>query len=103
MNGTIARLPGTISITMVLTTGLLLGHSSGLAAEKEPKASWRLRDKREQLNQVKQELDRERRQVKQVARNEQSLFEELDRIDQQLQQEGREPKGRPGKRRSRPG
>jgi len=100
MNETIARLPGTIWITMAFTTGLLLGHSSGLAAEKEPKASWRLRDKREQLNQVKRELDRERRQVKQVAREEQSLFEELDRIDQQLQQKGRELKGLQAKLRS---
>ena len=100
MNGARAHPPGTIWTMMAFTAGLLLAQSSGLAAEKEPKASWRLRDKREQLNQVKQELDRERRQVKQVARKEQSLFEELDRINQQLQQKGRELKGLQAKLRS---
>ncbi|MBI2902724.1 MAG: peptidoglycan DD-metalloendopeptidase family protein [Candidatus Methylomirabilis oxyfera] len=95
-----ARLRRTIWMTMTFTTGLLLGQSPGLAAEKEPKASWRLRDKRDQLIQVRRELDRQRQQATQVARKEQSLFEELDRIDQQLQQKGRELKGLHAKLRS---
>jgi septal ring factor EnvC (AmiA/AmiB activator) len=88
-----ARLHVTIWMMMAFATGLLLGQGTGLAAGKEPKSSSRLRDKRDQLHQVRKELDRERQQAKQVARKEQSLFEELDRIDQQLQQKGRELKG----------
>ena len=93
MNESIARVPGTILITMAFTAGLLLGRASDPAAGKEPRASWRLREKREQLNELKQELDRERHEAKQVVRKEQSLFEELDRTDQQLKQKGRELKG----------
>ena len=93
MNETIARVPGTILITMAFTAGLLLGQSSDLAAEKVPRATWRLREKREQLNELRQQLDRERQEAKQVARREQSLFEALDRTDQQLKQKGRELRG----------
>jgi septal ring factor EnvC (AmiA/AmiB activator) len=85
---------------MAFTAGLLFGQGAGPAVGKEPRSSWRLRDKRQQLNQVRKELDRERQQAKQVARKEQSLFEELDRIDQQLQQRSRELKGLQAKLRS---
>ncbi len=79
--------------TMLALTGLaLIWPPSGLAAEKALRPSANLRDKREELNQLKQELDRERKQAKQVARKERSLFEELDQINRQLEQKGRELK-----------
>lgn len=87
------RLPLTILPVVALTGALLLGPQSGLAAEKEREPSSRLRNKREELNQLKRELDRERKQARQIAQKEQSLFDELDRIDRGLQQKGRELKG----------
>lgn len=82
----------TLRAVMVLMAILLLGSPSGLAHEKRTGSSSRLREKREELKQVKRELDRERKQAQQVARKERSLFEELDRIDRELQQKGRELK-----------
>ncbi len=87
-----ARLRLPLRAVLPLVAALLLGPPSGLAAEKGPEASSGLRDKRQELKQLKRELDRERGQARQVARKEQSLFEELDRIDRQLQQKGTELK-----------
>jgi septal ring factor EnvC (AmiA/AmiB activator) len=63
-----------------------------LSAETQTRPSSRLREKREELNQVKKELDRERKQAKQVARKERTLSDELSRIDRELQQKGRQLK-----------
>lgn len=82
---------GLLAVT-ALTLILLLVSSSGPAAETRTGPSSRLREKREELNQVKKELDRERKQAKQVARKERTLSEELDRMDRELQQKGRELK-----------
>lgn len=84
-------------LAILVVAILLCGLPTGLAAEKASERSSRLRDKRQELNQLKQELDRERSQAKQVARKEQSLFEELDRIDRELQKKGRELKVLQGK------
>ena len=92
MKGIRARSALTVWTAVAFAAALQLGQPPGLAAGKEPKLSRRLRDKREQLNQLNRELDRERKQATQVARKERSLFEELDRIDRQLQQKGRELK-----------
>ncbi|MGH7369821.1 MAG: murein hydrolase activator EnvC family protein, partial [Candidatus Methylomirabilaceae bacterium] len=61
-----------------------------MAAEKRPALSRRILDKREQLKQLNEELDRRRKQATQVARKERQLFEDLDRADRQLKQKGRE-------------
>ncbi len=87
-----ARLPR-VTWAVALMAAMLLGPPSALAAEKGPGSSSRLRDKREELNRVKRELDRERKQAKQAAGKEQSLFEELDRIERELRQKERELKG----------
>ena len=93
MKGTGARSPLTILTAVAFAAALHVGHPPALAAEKEPKLSRRLRDKRQQLNRLHRELDRERKQATEVARKERALFEELDRTDRQLQQKGRELKG----------
>ena len=87
-----ARSPLTLRAAAALVTVLLLGPHVGLAAKKGAGVSSRLREKREELSQVKKELDQERKQAQQVARKERSLSEELDRIDRELQQKGRELK-----------
>lgn len=87
-----ARSPLAIRTMVVPMALLLLGPPSGLAATKRPAPPSRLREKREELNQVKRELDRERKQTQQVVRKERSLSEDLDRIDQELQRKGRELK-----------
>ncbi|MDD5559797.1 peptidoglycan DD-metalloendopeptidase family protein [Candidatus Methylomirabilis sp.] len=87
-----ARSPLTIRVMVVFMAIFLLGPPAGLATTKRPVPPSRLREKREELNQVKRELDRERKQTQQVARKERSLSEDLDRIDQELQQKGRELK-----------
>ncbi len=87
-----ARSLFTIRTGAAVIAALLLCPSPGLAAKKEPEPSSRLRDKRQELTKVRRELDLERKQAKLVARKEQSLFEELDRIDRQLQQKGQELK-----------
>ncbi|MDE2179394.1 MAG: peptidoglycan DD-metalloendopeptidase family protein [candidate division NC10 bacterium] len=84
-----ARSPLTLRAVAALMATLLLGPHSGLAAAKGAGVSSRLREKREQLSQVKKDLDRERKQAQQVARKERSLSEELDQIDRELQQKGR--------------
>jgi len=93
VKGTGARSPLTILTAVAFAAALHVGHPPALAAEKEPKLSRRLRDKRQQLNRLHRELDRERKQATEVARKERALFEELDRTDRQLQQKGRELKG----------
>lgn len=82
----------TFRAVVALTATFLLGSSSGLAAEPRTGPSSRLREKREQLTQVKEELNRERKQVQQVAQKERMLFDRLDRIDRELQQKGQELK-----------
>jgi len=77
---------------LTAATPPLFGVSSA-GAEREPKVSRRLHDKREQLDRVQRELERERRRATQIARKERSLFEELDRIEHQLRQKGRELRG----------
>lgn len=77
---------------VALIAFLLLGSSSGVAAETKTGASSRLREKRQELSQVKRDLNRERKQAQQVAQKERTLFDELDRIDHELQQKGRELK-----------
>ncbi len=87
-----ARSPLTIGVVVTLMAALLFCPPSSLAVETRTGPSSRLRDKREELKQVKRELDRERKQAQQVARKERSLSEELARIDRELQQKGRELK-----------
>ncbi len=77
---------------VTLIAFLLLGLSSGMAAETKTGPSSRLREKRQELSQVKRELSRERKQAQQEAQKERTLFDELDRIDRELQQKGRELK-----------
>jgi septal ring factor EnvC (AmiA/AmiB activator) len=62
------------------------------AAERGPRLSRRIQDKRDELTKVRRELDQERRQATRAARQEQSLFDELDRINRELQQKARELK-----------
>lgn len=84
--------PRALLTVVALITTLLLGPSSGLAADTKMGHSSRLREKREELKQVKRDLDRERQQAKQTARKERTLFDELKRTDRALQQKGRELK-----------
>ena len=93
MKGRHARSRRIAWTAVVCAASLHSGLPPGLAAEKTPRVSRRVLDKREQLHQLQRELDRERKQATQVARKERSLFEELDQIDRQLQQKGRELKG----------
>lgn len=88
-----ARSPLTLGVVVALMAVLLLCPPSGLAVETKAGPSSRLREKREELKQVKGELDRKRKQAQQVARKERSLSEKLDQIDRELQQKGRELKG----------
>jgi murein hydrolase activator len=82
----------TIRTAVALAATLLLGSSSGLAAEPRTRPSSHLSKKREQLTQVQRELNRERKQAQRVAQKERTLFDELDRVDRELQQKGRELK-----------
>jgi murein hydrolase activator len=82
----------TLRAVVALTATFLLGSSSGLSAEPRTGPSSRLREKHQELNQVKKELSRERKQAQQVAQKERALFDELDRIDRELQEKGRELK-----------
>ncbi len=93
MKGRYARSPLTILTAVAFAAALHFGDSPALAAEKKPKLSPRLRLKREQLNRLHRELDRERKQATEAGRRERSLFGDLDRTDRQLQQKGRELKG----------
>jgi len=86
------RSPLDLLAVVALALILSLVSSSGLSAETQTRPSSRLREKREELNQVKKELDRERKQAKQVARKERTLSDELSRIDRELQQKGRQLK-----------
>ena len=87
-----ARSPLALRAVAALVAALLLGPPSGLAAETRRGPSSRLREKREELSQVKKELNQERKQVQKVERKERSLSEELGRIDRELRQKGRELK-----------
>lgn len=90
--GTMARSPLTLGVMVALMAALLFCPPSGLAVETRTGPSSRLREKREELKQVKKDLDRERKQAQRVARKERSLSEELARIDRELRQKGRELK-----------
>lgn len=91
------RAPLGLLAVVALTLMMSLASSSGLAAEKRTGPSLRLRETREELNQIKKELDRERKQARQVAQKERALSDGLKRIDRELQQKGRELKELQGK------
>jgi len=84
--------PRTRWAAVALTATLLLSSTPGQAAESKTGSSSRLLEKREELKQVKKDLDRERKQAQQVAQKERSLSDELDRTSRELQQKGRELK-----------
>jgi len=71
---------------------LLAGPQSGPAADGKAGSSLRLREKRNELSEIKKELDHERKQSQRVARQERTLFDDLNRIERELQRKGRELK-----------
>ncbi|MBZ0169730.1 Murein hydrolase activator EnvC precursor [Candidatus Methylomirabilis lanthanidiphila] len=84
--------PLTRWVIIALIATLLVGSRSGLAADTKTGSSSRLREKRNELSQIKKELNHERKQARQVAQKERTLSDELDRINRELQQKGRELK-----------
>ncbi|PWB76765.1 MAG: hypothetical protein C3F08_11035 [Candidatus Methylomirabilota bacterium] len=71
---------------------LLAGPQSGQAADGKAGSSLRLREKRNELSEIKKELNHERKQSQRVARQERTLFDDLNRIERELQRKGRELK-----------
>jgi septal ring factor EnvC (AmiA/AmiB activator) len=75
---------------LALSATIAGSEGEALAAERGTALSRRILDKREQLKQLTNELDRRRKQATRVAQRERQLFEDLDRADRQLEQKGRE-------------